>query len=170
MCPDQETISAFYDNEVEQKFRLKLEKHVENCAECRKKIEKMEAASMFLKSGFDDIATSQGRVWDNIVNELDTKNIPDIWHRKINIPVPLLAAAAFLLITITALFSTLFYFAGRNDYNNFTVTEAVNLNNDYFHENDRAVHVEFQLPEEALFQISGSPKLIREVDYLKTND
>ena len=172
MCPDRETLSAFYDNEIEGKYRSRIENHIENCSKCRSRMNAVESASSFIKSGFDDINIPKSRVWENIQNELDIKNVPDIWHRKINIPLPLLAAASFLIITITALLSTLLYFSGRNDYRNFTVTEAVNINgeNQYnFLENDQSVQVELQLPEDAFFTISGTPQLIRKVDYLRAN-
>ena len=173
MCPDRETISAFYDNEVEGNFDSQIKSHIESCSNCRSFLSDMESSSRVINCGFDDIEISQKRVWENIQSKLDIKNVPDIWHRKINIPLPLLAAASFLIITITALLSTLLYFSGRNDYRNFTVTEAVNINgeNQYnFLENEQTVQVELQLPEDALFKISGTPQLIREVDYLRTND
>ena len=173
MCPDRETISAFYDNEVEGNFSSRIKNHIENCSNCREMMNSMESSSRFINSGFDDIDIPQKRVWNNIKNKLDIKDVPDIWHRKINIPLPLLAAASFLIITITALLSTLLYFAGQNDYRNFTVTEAVNINgeNQYnFLENEQTVKVELQLPEDAFFKISGTPRLIREVDYLRSNE
>ncbi len=65
------------------------------------------------------------------------------------------------------------FYAGRNDYRNFTVTEAVNINGENLYrifENEQTVNVELQLPEEAFFKISGTPQLIREVDYLRSNE
>ena len=173
MCPDRETLSAYYDNETAKKFSSKITNHIKTCEDCRSSVAAMENASILLNKGFDNIDNAKNRVWDNIQNELDIKNVPDIWHRKINIPVPLIAAASFLIITITALLSTLLFYAGRNDYRNFTVTEAVNINGEnqyYIFENEQTVNVEFQLPEEAFFKISGTPQLIREVDYLKANE
>ena len=173
MCPDRETLSAFFDNEIEDKFTMRIKNHIENCTECRNKLAGMESCSRFLDSGFDDVEIPKNRVWNNIQNELDRKNVPDIWHRRIIIPLPVLAAASFFIIMLTALLSTLLATSARSDYLNFTVTEAVNIKGDnpyYFLENDQTVNVELQLPEDAFFVISGTPQLIREVDYLQTNE
>ncbi len=173
MCPDRETLSAYYDNEVEGNFRIMIENHIENCTECSNKLEKIKTASSFINSGFDDIEILKNKVWISIENKLDRKNVPDLWHRKINIPLPLLAAASFLIITITALLSTLLYITANNDYRYFSVSEAVNLNGEnqnYFLDKDQTVNVELQLPEDAFFIISGTPQLIREVDYIQDHE
>ncbi len=173
MCPDRETLSAFYDNEVEGKFSITIENHIEECNKCRKDLSVMESASTLFSNALDEKDIPVKAVWGNIQSELDRKNRPDIWHRKINIPLPLLAAASFLVIMITALLSTLLFNSYGNDYRNFTVSEAVNINNDnQYHilNNDQTVQVELQLPADAFFQISGTPQLIRKVDYLQANE
>ena len=173
MCPDRETLSAFYDSEVESKFRIKIKEHLEQCASCREILAGVESCSSIFNSELDDIDILKDKVWKSIQNKLDRKDAVNLWHRRINIPLPILAAASFLIIMAAVGLSTMMINSGRVDYGNFAVTDAVpvgGVSQFYFLEDEQTVNVELQLPEDAFFMISGTPQLIREVDYLHTLD
>ncbi len=169
MCPDNETLSAMFDNEIESKFRFKIENHLESCESCRKVISDMEDCSKMFKYKDSDLENIRERVWDRIQQQLDRKEVPDIWHRKITVPLPVLAAASFLVFIVSGLMFSLLFNNYNGIYDGFTVSEAVTVGAEdryRFLDNEQSVNVELQLPDDAVFMISGTPQLIREVDYL----
>jgi hypothetical protein len=173
MCPDRETLSAFYDSEIESKFRIKIKDHIEYCGPCRENLTGLESCSSIINTEIHDLDILKDKVWMSIQDKLDKKDVVNLWHRRINISFPMLAAASFFVIMITAGLSTMLTNSGSGDYGNFAVTDAVTLGGEspyYFLEDEQTVNVELQLPEDAFFMISGTPRLIREVDYLHSRD
>ncbi len=48
MCPDRETLSAYYDNETAEKYSSKIDDHIKTCDECSSIVASMENASAVL--------------------------------------------------------------------------------------------------------------------------
>jgi len=177
MCPDKETLSAFIDNEVEGVFKDILDNHILSCGKCRKEINALKSVKSLFNStesmiSENDIEISGGKVWKNIQNDIASRKKPDIWHRRITVPVPVLAAAAavILVFTISTIINFYIFTESRNESRfNFSEVVIINHEEDFkLFERDQILDVDLNLPENTVFRISGTPKLIREVDYHNT--
>ncbi|MDC7219667.1 MAG: hypothetical protein PQJ59_06985 [Spirochaetales bacterium] len=49
MCPDKSLLSAWYDGEVEEPWKEKIDKHINECVRCRAVVEEFKKASLFLQ-------------------------------------------------------------------------------------------------------------------------
>ena len=115
MCPDDKLLSAYFDGEVMSPWKERMASHVESCAACSAKIEKMRAVSLFLDSAGDSaekLREAKERVWARL--SVSTKPGPvnssemdfgkeKFWARRIALPLPILAAAAAALIVASGL-------------------------------------------------------------------
>jgi hypothetical protein len=101
MCPDLETLLAFYDGEIEAPFSAQVAGHVESCASCKAKLAEFGTLSSLLaldpepdsKTGMEAVRLS--------VNALSRQ--PRIirtpfWKKKIDLPLPVAGIAAIALV------------------------------------------------------------------------
>ena len=176
MCPDKETLSAFIDNELEGKVKEMVQNHINECKKCSLEVESFNSLHSLLydELSLGRIKDAEERVWQKISPVLKTKpKKPSIWHRRISIPVPAMAAA--VLIFVSAVLSLYFIsFKGiNNNYDpKFTFSESIIFEKEEdfrLFETDHVLDLDLSLPETTVFMISGTPKLIREVDYLNIN-
>ena len=177
MCPDKETLSAFIDNELEGKLKEDVQKHIAACEKCSLATDSFNSLHtvFYDELSFDQIKKAEEKVWQKIEPSLKPKaEKPDIWHRRIAIPIPVMAAA--VLIFISSVLS--FYFISINKINNsnyeskFNFSESISFDKEEdftLFEKDQVLDVDLNLPESTVFMISGTPKLIREVDYHSSN-
>jgi len=177
MCPDKETLSAFIDNELEDRFKEIIQNHVAVCKKCKLEVESLKSLHNLLydELSFDQIKKAEDKVWHKITPALKSK--PEktaIWHRRIAIPIPVMAAA--LLVFISAVFS-LYSISFNNITNNhteprFNFSESITFEREEdfrSFEIDQVFDLDLNLPETTVFVISGTPRLIREVDFLSNN-
>jgi len=176
MCPDKETLSAFIDNEVEGKFRINIEEHLSKCGKCSSEISKMSGISAYLKENStvtqEMIENSGTKVWYSLQLIDNNQAERDFWHRSVKVPVPLLAAAAavFILFAVSTILG-LFVLSDNGGEHHFKYSESLTIDKieDFnIFERDQVLEVDLQLPENTIFMISGTPRLIREVDYINT--
>ena len=177
MCPDKETLSAFFDNELEGKTKEMVQNHIAACKECSLKIESFNSLHTLFydELSLDQIKNAEEKVWHKIAPALKPKpKEPYIWHRKIAIPVPIMAAA--VLIFISAVSSLYFMSFNKIDNNyeqrlNFSDSITFDIEEDYrLFETDQVLDMDLILPESTIFMISGTPRLIREADFLSNNN
>lgn len=105
MCPDKKMITSFIDNELENEYRLILEKHFEICSSCSGKIEKFANLKKELKFiEYDlDFIDSEKKVWYRINNKI--LNAADKSRNTFKmVPFPMFAAAALLLMFFAGAF------------------------------------------------------------------
>lgn len=174
MCPDEETLSAFIDNEIEGRFNNVIKNHIDGCKECNAKAESfISLRTLFYDElPLEKIKDAEEKVWDKIEFFVESKTKPDIWHRRIAIPLPVMAAAVLILVSTVLSF----YFISFNKFNSsepaFNFSESISFDKEEdfrLFETDQVLDVDLTLPESTIFMISGTPKLIREVDYLNNN-
>lgn len=181
MCPDKKILSAYADNEIERKFAIIIEQHIDSCPKCAKKIEKIKSLrSTLLKEDIseNEIDLAKDRVWAKIQAAIDKPNRvslepykakQNIWDTTVAIPFPsLVAAASFVGIFIVVAVLNFYSFAGSryntSIYNpgiSFSGNDAVEINLD----TEDIVNLELTLPEPTVFTINGDPLFIKEVDY-----
>ena len=177
MCPDKETLSAFIDNEIEGKLKEDIQNHITACKKCSLEAESLNSLhSLFYNElSLGQIKNAEEKVWQKIAPVLKPKpKKPDILHRRIAVPLPVMAAA--VLIFFSAVLSL--YFVSFNKINNnnhesqFKFSESISFEKEEdfrLFEKDQVLDVDLTLPESTIFMISGTPKLIREVDYINNN-
>ena len=175
MCPDKEILSAFIDDELEGKLKDDIKNHISACKKCCLEVESFNSLHNLLSEhSLGSIKDAEEKVWNRITPVLKPKAKKiNIWHMRIAIPVPVMAAA--LLIFISSVISL--YFISFNKIDNsyeskFNFSESISFDKEEdfnMFEKDLVLDVDVNLPESTVFMASGSPKLIREVDYLNTN-
>lgn len=108
MCPDKETLSAWFDGELPGRAGDKIESHLVECAECRDQISRWEALSLNLQPCDPEISDeTRARVWAHIKEQCGLDADPRTFSkkpgkiitfsRKLVLPAAA-AAAAFLAI------------------------------------------------------------------------
>ena len=175
MCPDKETLSAFFDDEVEDRFRSGIEKHLSSCENCRLTLDKFRGLRTNTGLQIYNIEEIRTTLWEKICYSLDRKKPLRFWERKVSLPLPAAAAAAALFIFITAfsLFSMLYTSEMEAaGYSGLSVKDSVPISGEddfrYF-QHDQIFNVDLNLPENTFFIISGTPQLIKEAEYINRN-
>lgn len=113
MCPDDEMLSAYLDGELTPDSVRSVEAKLSGKPEYRTRFKELTASSEVLHSYPEpDFDAARERVWERIQSSTKRSDGIGIFHRRIVVPMPLAAAAAFLLLLAGMLFS---YFAIGND-------------------------------------------------------
>jgi anti-sigma factor RsiW len=105
-------LSAYSDGELKSAERESIERHLAECAECRRALEGIRAVKSWAP-GYQGSAPSRD-LWRNIESRLGTRPIGSgpmkpAWHgRKVSVRLPLLAAAAVILLVLGAAATRLF--------------------------------------------------------------
>ena len=108
----QQQLSAYSDGELQPAERQNVERHLAECEECRRALEGIRAVKAWAPT-YQGMAPS-GDLWRNIESRLGTRPIGSgpmkpAWHgRKVSVRLPLLAAAAIVLILLGAAATRLF--------------------------------------------------------------
>ena len=89
MCPDHETLSAYFDGEISQSWVIKIEEHLQECPACKKKVTDFSSVKDFLSKYREaEIHAPLERVWSRIVSsKKEIKYLP-AWNKRITIPFP----------------------------------------------------------------------------------
>lgn len=168
MCPEQEIVSAYYDDEIKARRRDVVKNHIAGCPECRKVLDSYGTLTDILhKEEEPDFAAAKDRVWAKIGRSIDEKkSAADFWHRKISLSLP--AASAFAAIFIVLFFmSFLGYFIGKNSaYSSpeLDITDASDHGKNIKTIFDESV-INLDIPFSGSFISGEEPFLIREVDF-----
>lgn len=176
MCPDDEMLSAYLDGELTPDSSRSVEAKLAVESEYHARFEELRVAGEVLHSQPEpDFDAAQERVWERIQSSTRRSTDADIFHRRIAVPMPLAAAAAFLLLVAGMLFS---YFALGNDSigipsqaaatgANGEVTvqvgevDDVGLLLDALNSAGKVRHVTIEMPENSRFAYQGEARLIR---------
>jgi anti-sigma factor RsiW len=185
MCPKDEYLSAYLDNEIGAPWDKKIESHVRGCARCQERIEAFRSLSSLLHAeDLPEIAEESRRVEQRIKFTLQHRTPPiapaysgeeghiPFWKRQVLLPMPVFAGAFVALLVLVA---SLFFFMGRNG------SELMQAKNEL--EKLRTVNVYYplqdpqqvlkvlkdknvnedvviQLPETGGFKLNGEPQII----------
>ena len=180
MCPDDELLSAYYDDELDPVWERRIGQHVSSCQSCTNKLALFARLSEDLQEVNEpDFETSKRRVWLSIERSTNRVHV-SFWNRRISVPVPAIAgiAAAFAVLVGVGLLMTtqgrqvspvvqpLTTAAPQQDI--APVRFQVNNLNDlmsYLDSKDFGNNVTIQLPKEADQLSIGKPQLIRAADF-----
>lgn len=110
--PFMRQMSGYLDGELSPADRGTMETHLADCAECRLALEEIRAVKAWAPTYQGE---APGRdLWPNIESRLGTRPIgagamKPAWHgRKVSVRIPLLAAAAIVLLVLGAAATRLF--------------------------------------------------------------
>ena len=96
MCPDKSLLSAYYDGEVDDPWKSKLKKHLEQCEECHSQIMEFEQASQFLNNNIKTYSSKRETIlYERILQQHRRSKIIPYWERKTVWPI---AVAALLVM------------------------------------------------------------------------
>ena len=124
MCPDNQILSLYNDNELPSPWKEKMEIHLASCKNCQTKLEQYQTVSGIFKDDKMEVpADLERRVWDKVAFRnfrtapektmykkpgiAEPQNVhfnyAGFWNRKISLPLPAAAAAAAAFIIIAFL-------------------------------------------------------------------
>lgn len=177
MCPGKQTLSAYFDNELEKPFNELVAVHISDCGSCKREVEGIKSVSQYLHSEPEpDFEDSKSRVRVKLENGLPAAPTPNFWSKKISVPIPMAMAGMLLFFLMVGGLFVVFNLT--NGYNNDISALAAEENRQtevlmtdlemvtrYMESQNDIIEVTMQLPEESRFYFSGEPRLIREQDF-----
>ena len=197
MCPDDQIISLFIDDELPSPWKEKYEAHLVTCPNCQIRLEKFRELQTLLQKDRKDVPSgTTSRVWEKIMAASNSvlpafaKITPftatagyrqsAFWKRSVSLPFPAAAAAAaiFVIITIFALQgvqpahinnqdSSLIYTAGTDTQSMLPLTNLDEVLQ-YLSMEDTSDHLVIRLPDTRNFMTAGEPALVRAADYSRS--
>lgn len=174
MCPDKETLSAFYDNEIENPWNEQIAEHVKICVECQEKLEGFSALSALLKGAEEPVFTTDLK--PDLTKGKIIEKPQSFWKKRIQIPVPLAAAAVALFLILGNIIKLPLSTGSAPEtplvaaaitpepqkkaehigqYDDLETVIKLMENDDFNNE------VIIRLPEDSTFFVSGEPQFIR---------
>ncbi|MDR0382754.1 MAG: zf-HC2 domain-containing protein [Spirochaetaceae bacterium] len=194
MCPEKQFISVYYDGELPPSWEKKMERHLEDCPECRRRLEIYEKTSVVMGDDEDGYAgvmeAAKERVWQNFGNAIARGPV----RRRLtpHIPTAVTAAAAGAIAAAAAIAVMLFVspnqrpdgFAAANasqdGFANVAVSNEYELNIPeaepvsnmqellhYLENDDSSNIIIIKLPERKKFSRYGEPAFINAADYAR---
>lgn len=179
MCPDKQTLSAYLDSELGNRWTVFVEKHLAGCSKCRGVVDEFERVHRrLLEFGLPEQYVSKTRVWSRL--ELFRENVPSqlpLWKRRLTLPLPL-AAGVFALIAVLGF--SLFFVIARNSVGTVKITKAPSGLTEVqvaapiqalerllsrLEKQDSSREIFIQLPSDSEFFIFSEPVLLRAAEY-----
>ncbi len=185
MCPEDKLLSAYLDNEVPQPWADEMAAHIKTCAQCAGKIREYESLhTVFVQDTIPDTQLVEKKIYDSVMSEVSSHSRQCFWSRKIQVPVPALAAAAAGFFVMAALFFTTFLpgasqsLGSRNlsdnsnqDYFSAEMTiEEFEALDDLFESQVSNGDVTMAIPDLPEMHIHGDPKIMRAVEYSRSRE
>jgi len=180
-CPDRQWLSAYFDNEMESPWKEKMESHIANCDNCAKQLEAYKKISLSLAPAGDELT---GEAQQRVLHKLETgvynfgyRGPAPIWRRRVSIPIPAAAAAAFILIALGFLWIA--RAPGKTETANMAITAETEIIPEivpfsgmdsvlqYLGSTDTGDLIILKLPESRKFASYGEPAIIKAADYTR---
>jgi anti-sigma factor RsiW len=186
MCPDSQILSVYLDGELPSPWKEKVESHLTQCSQCRKRFEsyRLISASVGANNEPASMETAKERVWLKLTERrhYDNRFIRaargiSVWRRSISIPLPAAAAAAAVLfITMAALWVRRpaesvvipqMAFASEENLEAPDIIPIADMNGviRYLENKDNEDVLILHLPESRSFMTSGEPVILKAADY-----
>jgi hypothetical protein len=178
MCPERQLLSIYLDGELPSPWKEKMESHLEQCGECKERLDTYRRFFNKEEQEQDFIDAAKERVWQNIhshkIPQYRIIRVHHIWQRKIHIPLPAVAAAVIILV-----FLAVFWIRGANNPEPVSKVDmilpfdelpslipAADMNGimQYLGADSGDVII-LRLPESRNFTSQGEPAILRAADY-----
>jgi hypothetical protein len=190
MCPDRQLLAVYLDGELPSPWKEEMEAHLDNCAECRAKLEQYRRLSAFITGDRKDLSAARDRVWLELGKTAGAAglgrgvNVPGrgrrFWRQSVTVPLPaILAAAALLVLTFTLAVTN--FTVRKTAPAETTVAAGINVDvqelvpisdmNSFIQYLDNEETPDFliiRLPETKSFSNPGQPMIIKASDYSRS--
>jgi hypothetical protein len=181
MCPDLATLSALVDGEVEDPWKSRIGRHLDQCAACRRRVEELLQLGGLLREDREpDLRDSMARLGSRLalIGLKRARRVP-LWRRRVVVPLPAAAVAALLMLFLGM--STL-VLSFRPDHRSMSIRTQPNGPTEVkisapiqeleqlLHALDRNASKQellIRLPDEPRFLLVGEPQFVREADYIR---
>ncbi len=170
MCPEDQTLSQYFDGEFDRSQKEYIEHHIDGCEKCAVKIEEYTRTRLDMLD-FDepDIEQSKYHVYAALQNDPRFQEKTVFWRRRILVPAPIIVLTAAV---ICILFTTLFVTIGIRTGNTIALRRQspLQLRMDeiqldeltrYFDSQDFMIEVKMDIPGKRDFSIVGEPQLLK---------
>ena len=175
MCPEEQLLSAYVDNELPEKWKESVADHLETCEICSDIVNGFRSLKQdLLEADVNPGGDVLERVYQNIRVRATVEETRPFFTRRVPLPLPAVAAAAVLVIVSLGLF---FFDFGKPSEDSAvavseiiippeevgfqTLEEAIRL----FESHNAHIEIYIQLPDETQFARMGEPLLVREADF-----
>jgi hypothetical protein len=209
MCPDPQLLSTYMDGELPSPWKEKMESHLAECSECRERFENFKKLQEMFKKDTRQVRTiveveghttqeriftepeliekSKEKVWRSLESKQRFRARTSLWQRRLSIPLPAAAAAALIIVFLTAVWfrsgssgndrmanqtaepTSFFLAADAEEEPGVMPIADINSVLQYLGSGDTNVII-LQLPESQSFSRSGEPAIIRAADYSQTHN
>ncbi|GHV77642.1 hypothetical protein AGMMS49942_24630 [Spirochaetia bacterium] len=173
MCPDPQMLSLYYDGELPSPWKEKLEAHIVDCSPCRRRLEQFRLLSGIM-GDVTAVSGDKERVWRGLNSPAGITPLR-VWRRAVPVPLPLVIAAAALILVFSVFFIRTPKAASPADSAlaalTYSALETMAPVSDlsgvlqYLGDDDSPDIVIIRLPESRRFMSSGEPAIIRAADY-----
>jgi len=181
MCPDDQLLSAFVDDEVPSPWKERVELHIGKCARCSGKVEAIKSLSQSLLT-LDDAHDIQAleRAKLRIAASIDLNSAPRgethadifqrilaIWFQRIQLPMPFVAVGLLAFVFLVGVTLGVFNPLLKNT-NTLAATSKVLASHAttletlvrYLESQNSTQAVTIKMPGEAWFGQPGNPVLV----------
>ena len=182
MCSNEQTLSAYIDNELSVVQSSSVRDHLEICSTCRKRVDLFEKLSDQLKVSRIDIDQFvQENLWARLVHSTSTSRGLDFWHKGFVLSPSLMVSLSFVFLAVIGI-SLFIVIPDRNNMQILSKkTESTFYSEDipieipidnienvlaYFNINDEPLEVFIQLPDASDFIIQGEPRFLLKANYI----
>jgi hypothetical protein len=103
MCPDRQILSVYFDGELDSPWKEKFEKHLEDCPQCRDKLELYRSIRQKFSAFNETVHSEQSmeKVWAK-TQPLNPggkqRQARRFWGASVSVPLPVAAAAGLAIV------------------------------------------------------------------------
>jgi anti-sigma factor RsiW len=176
MCPDSRVLSVYFDGELPDPWKKRLEDHLSSCSLCREKIALYGSVREQDDGRLREAeAEARERVWNRLSGRVSAEG-PSLWRRSVSVPLPVAAALALAVLALV-------FVRGRGpaapesalaagisvDLPGIVPAAGINGALQYLGNEDSAGFVIIRLPENRNFTSSGEPAILKAAEYARRN-
>lgn len=174
MCPDPQVLSAYFDGELGDRWASEIRRHLETCNDCAGQVEAFSSLRSSLTNlPAPDLEISKDRSLNQIRLRHTYGPRPSLWTRTVKLPIPVVAAAAALMIVlsvglvISLLDSPSSFPPSSVSEAHLAGVELEALENmiRYLDSRGAGFQMTFTLPASPQIHITGEPTLMRATEY-----
>lgn len=183
MCPDEALLSAFVDEEVPSPWKERMDIHIAGCEHCSVKIDALRSLRRSLLACDDEAslnALSQAKL--RIAASIDfgmTKRVSGqgfagqlgrFWTRRVPMPIPMLAAAAAVLVFLVGMSFSVFSSLTRSSGAMASASRLISPQPASFEMLTQSLRqysaqpIMIEMPQESLFSQLGNPIIVSSQD------
>ncbi len=180
MCFDDTILSAYFDDELEETWKKKVEEHLSSCPLCSAKVASFRNVRTILHTyKTPDYTFQKEVVLERIHHSISSEKELGFWYRKIYLSKTAVAVAAVSLVLVGL---SLFFFSTRrtgpaavaevvpvitSSKTDVLTADSMNSVIRYLNSQDKTVEITIDLPLGHTFQYLGEPQFLKEADYVR---